>query len=200
MHLPWSQGVQSDDKVLSSMQHMENKFVVVTEKMDGENTTLYRDHLHARSIDSRHHPSRNWIKAFHSELSQSIPEGWRLCGENLYARHSIEYDELDSYFYLFSIWNERNECLSWEETLEWANLLGLTTPNVLYQGIWDEKIIQSISVDTTAAEGYVVRLSDGFPYEDFKKCCSKWVRSHHVQTDTHWMYQEIMPNKLKGGG
>lgn len=36
--------------------------VVITEKMDGENTTLYRDGLHARSLDSRHHPSRNWVK------------------------------------------------------------------------------------------------------------------------------------------
>jgi len=91
--------------------------VVVTEKMDGENTTLYSDGLHARSVDSRHHPSRAWIKAFHAQWRHLIPEGWRLCGENLFAQHSIHYERLPSYFMLFSIWDEHNHCLSWNETL-----------------------------------------------------------------------------------
>lgn len=61
-HLPWSRSYTHDDKVLKHVQHFEGKEVVVTEKMDGENTTMYRDYLHARSIDSKDHPSRHWIK------------------------------------------------------------------------------------------------------------------------------------------
>lgn len=54
---------------------------------------------------SRYTPSRDWIKALHGQIAHEIPEGWRLCGENLYARHSIAYDALPSYFTLFSIWD-----------------------------------------------------------------------------------------------
>jgi len=54
--------------------------VVVTEKMDGENTTMYCDNIHARSIDGRHHPSRDWVKMTvgeihpHNHESNSYPQ------------------------------------------------------------------------------------------------------------------------------
>jgi hypothetical protein len=129
-HLPWSPGATSDDVTLDSVACFSDRRVIVTEKMDGENTTLYRDHLHARSLDSAHHPSRNWVKAMHGEIAHLIPDKWRVCGENLYARHSLGYDELPSYFLLFSIWSEANICLSWDDTIEWAELLGLSTAPV----------------------------------------------------------------------
>jgi hypothetical protein len=140
-HLPWSPGVGSDDLVLPLLGAFSGKNVIVTEKMDGENTSLYRGHIHARSMDSRNHPSRNWLKRWHANMAHDIPEGWRICGENLYARHSIAYDDLLSYFYAFSIWDSENTCLSWEGTQEWADILNLTLPEVIYQGIWDEALI-----------------------------------------------------------
>ena len=102
-HLPWSQGASADDSLLKDSKLFEGQEVVITEKMDGENTTMYPDHIHARSIDSRHHPSRTWVKSLHGSIAHLIPQGWRLCGENLYAQHSIAYEGLKSYFYLFSV-------------------------------------------------------------------------------------------------
>lgn len=93
-HLPGSLGCTSDDKVLATTSHFAGKAVIVSEKMDGENSTIYNDGYHARSIDSRHHPSRDWLTAFHATVAYKIPAGWRLCGENLYARHSIPYVDL----------------------------------------------------------------------------------------------------------
>jgi hypothetical protein len=93
-HLPWSPGASSDDVFLIDTQMFMGKSVVITEKMDGENTTLYPDHLHARSLDSRHHPSRTWVKQWHQTLAHDIPQGWRICGENLYAQHSVSYTQL----------------------------------------------------------------------------------------------------------
>ncbi len=196
VHLPWSPGVSDDDTYGLDFDKMQGQEVVVTEKMDGENTTMYFDHLHARSLDSRNHPSRNWVKQLHGKIAHLIPVDWRLCGENVYAQHSIHYSGLDSYFYLFSIWNEENYCLSWAETLEWAELLDLVIPRVLYLGLWDEKEISSLSMDTKRCEGYVVRTTAGFNYEDFSQHVAKWVRAGHVQTDQHWMHQEILPNEL----
>ncbi len=195
-HLPWSPGVTSDDLKTQSVDNFKGKMVIITEKMDGENTTLYRDHTHARSVDSRHHYSRDWVKRLHAEISHEIPIGWRVCGENLYAQHSVIYKSLSSYFYGFSIWNDNNVCLNWSETLDWFSLLGLSSPAVLYRGIWDEKLVRSMKVDTSASEGYVVRLADEFRFTEFSASMAKWVRPGHVQTDKHWMHSAIKPNGL----
>ncbi len=40
--------------MLESFEHFERlENVVVTEKLDGENTTLYHDYLYTRSLDSK---------------------------------------------------------------------------------------------------------------------------------------------------
>lgn len=110
-HLPWSNPTK-DDRTLKNLSGFEGQEVVVTVKMDGENTSLYRDHIHARSLDFLTGAERSIVKSLHAQIAHEIPEGWRLCGENLYAQHSIHYAGLPDYFLLFSIWNERNECLS----------------------------------------------------------------------------------------
>lgn len=196
-HLPWSPGVSSDDVRILDTAIFQGREVVVTEKMDGENTTLYSDHIHARSLDSRHHPSRDWVKQWHAGIAYSIPSDWRICGENLYAQHSVVYRQLASYFYGFSVWNDQNICLSWADTEEWFALLGIHPVPVLYQGIWDEAAVRALKVETGAVEGYVVRLADAFSYEDFKCSVAKWVRPNHVQTDQHWMFAELVANGLQ---
>ena len=190
---------EEDDVVLDNNDQFEGKGVVITEKMDGENATLYKDYYHARSIDSKHHPSRDWVKNFHSQIKHKIPKGWRICGENLYAEHSIRYENLESYFYAFSIWNEENECLSWEHTKEWCNLLNIVHVPVLYRGKWSEEKVHSIidDLDTEKSEGIVVRTEKSFHYNKFQNHIAKWVRHNHVQTDEHWMHQEVVPNGLK---
>ena len=197
-HLPWSPGGTSDDAYLFNTAHFDGRHVVVTEKMDGENTSLYRDRIHARSLDSQHHPSRDWVKALHGAIRHEIPAGWRICGENVYARHSIAYRELDSYFFVFSIWNDENCALSWSDTCEWAALLGLPTVPVLI-GVceWNEASTRELTIDPETQEGYVVRLAESFSYADFNLSLAKWVRQGHVQTDQHWMHAEIIPNTLR---
>lgn len=197
-HLSFSPGVGGDDIKLNSNEIFTNSQVIVTEKLDGENTTFYPDCIHARSLDSGHHFSRAWVKALQGSISHNIPPGWRICGENMYARHSIAYDNLKSYFYVFSIWNENNECLSWSETQEWTEILELELVPVIYQGIWDEAIIRDIGdkLDLDRCEGYVVRKVEQFHFDNFASNIAKWVRKNHVQTNEHWMYQKIIPNGL----
>lgn len=196
-HLPWSPGATSDDVYCVCTQSFQGKEVVITEKMDGENTTLYNNHCHARSLDSRHHPSRDWVKRFHASLRNDIPDNWRICGENVFAQHSIVYNNLESYFYGFSIWDEGNCCLAWEETLTWFDILGITPVPILYRGLWDEALVKGLSVDTAHSEGYVVRLTEPFSYADFGNAIAKWVRTNHVTTQQHWMHAQVVPNGLK---
>lgn len=197
-HLPFSLGRSSDDKVLKSLACFEGKNVVVTVKMDGENTTLYRDRFHARSIDSRHHPSRDWLARFHASIGFNIPDGWRVCGENLYARHSIEYEALPSYFLGFSLWTDKNVALGWDDTLEYFRLLGIEPVPELYRGVFDERVLRKLAaeLDTSRNEGFVVRLDAEIPYAQFGQSVAKWVRGGHVQTDEHWMHAAVIPNGL----
>lgn len=201
MHVPWSIGVTSDDCVLQNMDGFETQEVIVLEKLDGENTSLYKDAIHARSLSSGHHPSRTWVKTLQGSMGYRIPEGWRICGENVYACHSIHYTALTSYFYVFSIWNEKNECLSWDATVAWCKKLYFAHVPVLYRAISImKKVIRSCYNGTSLfggiQEGYVLRLMDAFHYNDFSKSVGKFVRKDHVQSNQHWMTQAVIPNKL----
>ncbi|MEV7524271.1 RNA ligase family protein [Streptomyces sp. NPDC091371] len=194
-HLPWSPGAAADDVRATGLAGLAGREVVVTEKLDGENTTLYADGLHARSLDSAHHPSRAWVKGLQGRIGAGIPDGWRVCGENLYARHSIPYEDLDSWFYGFSVW-DGDHCLDWDRTVRFLRDLGVPVPRVLWRGVFDARALRKLRLDTARQEGYVVRTADGFAREDFGRCVAKWVRGGHVQTDTHWMYAQVVPNGL----
>lgn len=197
-HLPWSPGATSDDVRTTGpgmLAGFAGREVVVTEKLDGENTTLYADGLHARSLDSGHHPSRAWVKGLQSRIGPGIPADWRVCGENLYARHSLAYEELDAWFYGFSVW-DGDHCLDWDRTVLFLRGLGVPVPRVLWRGVFDERALRRLRLDTERQEGYVVRTAAGFERADFGRCVAKWVRGGHVRTDTHWMYAPVVPNGL----
>jgi ATP-dependent RNA circularization protein (DNA/RNA ligase family) len=197
-HFPFSEGATDDDKILTSTDHFKGQIVVVTEKMDGENTTVYSDHCHARSIDSKHKPYHSWLLSYISSFQRQIPDDWRICGEYLYAKHSIGYDNLPSYFMVFSIWDETNTCLSWSDTVDLCADLGLEHVPVIYQGEYDEELIKKLAKQTVekGGEGIVVRLEKGFNYNDFSKSIAKFVRKNHVQTDSSWG-SVIEKNNLK---
>lgn len=199
-HTPWSRCITEDDRVVPTMDIFAGKRVIITEKMDGENTSLYSDDTHARSVDSPTHSTRDWVKNHWSGFKYDIPVGWRVCGENLYARHSIEYNELESFFMGFSVWNDMNVCLPWDETLEWFELLGILPVPVLYDGIYDEEFTRNLEnvLDFSRQEGYVIRVADGFPFGEFRNSLVKFVRKGHVSTVKHWFYGgQIENNQMR---
>lgn len=198
-HFSFSPGATSDDKILESSEIFYGKKVVITEKMDGENTTIYKNYYHARSINSEHRDYHSWLLNYIKRFQYQIPDGWRICGEYLYAQHSIRYDNLKSYFLAFSIWNEKNVCLSWDETKEYIDLFGLCLVPELFIGIYDENKVKDIAekVVKRGGEGIVVRNYEKFSYDDFALNIAKYVRSNHVQTDKHWSQSNIVVNGLK---
>lgn len=198
-HFPWSPGLTDDDRVLKNTAAFDGQRVIVTKKLDGENCSMYSDHIHARSIDSRGGEDRAWVKQFWSTFAHDIPPDWRICGENLWAQHSIRYTGLKSFFYGFSMWNERNVCLSWDETLMYFQILGIEPVPVIYDGIFSEKNIRALENDMQweKDEGYVCRLADSFTYGQFKSSIAKFVRKGHVQTAKHWRAgRSFNPNEL----
>lgn len=196
-HFEFSLSVQSDDKIHKDLSNFTGKRIIVSEKMDGECTSMYPNYYHARSIDSAHNFTRDWCKKLQSYLSKDIPEGWRFVGENVAYYHSINYQDLISYFYLFNIWNEKNFCLSHDETIEFANILDLATPAVFYDGIFDIDALKEIAknLDTNKHEGFVVRIADSFHHSEYSKSTGKFVRAGHVQSGEHWL-KNTYPNRL----
>lgn len=202
-HAPWGDKVTKDDKVMKSDEGFHGKEVVVTVKMDGENTTMYNDYIHARSINSGSHPTRIKVKDIWAQVGYQLSEDERICGENLYAKHSIKYEDLPSYFMVFSWW-EGNTCLSWDDTVFNAQACDLEIVPVIYRGIFDrEKIIEAYEQNFKGAgcEGYVVRLAEEFTYGQFRNSAMKFVepafREVVNSSHGHWISQKIEPNTVK---
>jgi hypothetical protein len=200
-HLPWSPGRTSDDRVLADFDNFVGREVVITEKLDGENTTIYRNGYHARSLDTDYHPTRTWVQNLAAKVGWELPEGWRICGENLAGTHAIKYTNLPSYFFVFSIWTEHNVCLSWSDTVEYSRMLGLETVPVIHKGPWDANVLADVynwrPAFSDELEGYVVRLAGAFPYGEFGRSVAKFVRANHVVSGAnHWRHTEPRFNEL----
>lgn len=197
-HFDFSGSLINDDRELESTKGFEGKRVIVTEKLDGENASIYNGYYHPRSVTDDGHPSRNWLKGFKANFDYLIPEGWRVCGENVYAEHSIRYENLDTFFYVFNIWDKNNICFEWDKTVEYCKEWGLMHVPVLYDGVFDYDHIKQIyeNLDFSKQEGIVCRVATSFHYDDFQKFTAKAVRPKHVATDEHWT-KTWKPNSLK---
>lgn len=207
-HVPWGKKVDDEDEVLTSMDHFKDREVVVTEKLDGENTNSYwHGYFHARSLNARKHPSQTWVKNLLSQVTPQIPSGWRLCGENMCAVHTIQYDELPSYFFVYQAYEESNICLSWddmgyflESVASWPKLMSVP---VLYRGVYDEAKVKACftgkSVFGGIQEGYVVRATNAFKYDDFNLNVAKYVGplfKRAIKDSTHWWSKPFISQKL----
>jgi hypothetical protein len=215
-HMPFSPGVTSDDKVHKSLDHFIGKEVIVTEKLDGENTTHTRVKTHARSVDSKAHWSRERMKVLQNELKWKLElpqfvDIHRICGENMVATHSISYKSLPSYFLCFAIWDRFNVCYGWDDMEILCSELDLELVPLLARGIFmkDNKILQAdgtiiklndlytgVSKFGGVQEGMVMRVAHSFYYHAYDKMVAKYVRANHVTSDEHWMYQSAVENKL----
>jgi len=197
-HFDFSDSLQNDDRKLESIDSFIGKRVILTEKLDGENATIYCDYYHPRSVIDDGHESRNWLKGFIPNFQYMIPEGMRVCGESVYAEHSIRYDNLETFFYIFSIWDNKNFSLSWDDLVEYSNKWNVKHVPVLYDGIFDYNKIKEIyqALDFNKQEGIVCRIADKYSYDDFQLFTAKAVRPKHVNTDNHWK-KTWKPNKLK---
>lgn len=200
-HLPNSPGVGSDDKIIQDLAHLQGaEEVVFTEKMDGENTTIFAGGCHARSPDSGYHASRDWMKAYAAGISPNLSGGERIVGEYLFAKHSVAYDDLPTYFLGFA-WIFDGEIKGWDETLGRFEELGVKPVPVLQRGQFDDVAIKSVLdlLDLDNQEGFVVRSIAPFLESEMVTHIAKYVREGHVQSETHWSKAEIVKNGLRRG-
>jgi len=188
-HLTWSPNRKSDkeDRILETEDCFIGKEVVYLEKLDGENTVMSLDRVHARSVDS---PSTKWrtlVSTMYGMIKHAIPRSMYIYGENMYATHSIEYGGLPSAFFVFAVLYDK-EWFSWGDTVEVAKHFGFDTVPTIYKNSkkLEKHPIPIESEFGGACEGYVVRNKEAFSNKFFSDNIAKCVRHDHVQTDEIW--------------
>lgn len=195
LHAPWSPCVHDDDKTHSSMHAFVGKRVVVTEKIDGGNTTLYNGDVYARSVTMP--ASDGWfamVKKHHAWKTYGVEK--RFIGEDIYGVHSIEYDAVaqEDTFQLFAVVQDRM-FLDWDTVCRLANEYSMCLAPVVFDGVIETvEELKQIMLDVLKkpsalggeCEGSVVRVAEAFHEDAFSECVAKIVRPDHVQTDQHW--------------
>jgi len=199
-HLPFSTGLSNDDRKVDDdwKQYIINQPIVITEKLDGSNSCITRDGVYARShaTFTENLWDRNLTEkgGLYDKIKHSIAKHECIYGENLYGIHSIEYNKLPDYFFMFSA-RYNDNFYSWEDTKYLCELLDISLVPVLYEG----KVTSCEQLETVITElmehgseygdtieGVVVRNVNKFHVNDFSKYVCKYVRENHVQTDAHW--------------
>ena len=195
-HWPWSETIHADDSVHQMPEVFVNEEVVITEKIDGSNACLFGGEVYSRSAQGA--PSHNaWLgmaRKHHAWKTHDIP--YRIYGEDIFGVHSIKYSpvkEQDT-FMVFSMFDEHDHVMSWDEIVENAAILDMKTVPVVFRGVFTSieeitKFFQDnmgVSAIGPVKEGFVIRMADAFPTIGFSRCVAKYVRANHVQTDEHW--------------
>jgi hypothetical protein len=193
-HFPFSEGAVNDDRIQYDWERLLSHELVITEKLDGENTCIKTSGVYARSHGAT---NRNpWAKPvwdIWERIGRTLGD-LHLFGENLYAIHSIQYERLDHHFFIFGI-RENDTWLSWEAVCEYAYILDLPVAPLVSSGVFSiqemQTIIQQKQLHGSAlggiSEGVVARRAAAFPDADFPEAVLKYVRKNHVQTDEHWI-------------
>lgn len=194
-HLPLSPGATSDDKWASeaALAHLGSGIdLVVTEKQDGGNVSFYRDAFHGRSLTSGTHAWDTATKAVWARVCHDIPQGWRISGESMYARRSVAYENLPGAYLVFGIWDGGNNLLSWDDTEEWAGLLGLPTVPVIGRtnSLGEAQSLWFREHNPETSEGFVVRNAGSFSMASFDLNIAKYVRADHVRTRADWRHRD----------
>jgi hypothetical protein len=195
-HLPWSPGSTNDDRISDSVESLLGTEIVITEKLDGENCGMTDEGVYARSHATfTTSPWSREVRQLHKlSVEDELGDGVFLFGENMEGIHSIEYTNLESYFYIFGI-RDNDIWIPWEKVEEYSYLLDIPTVPVLFKGVVNSsKELQQIVEDLVSKpselggqrEGIVVRTAGMFHNDDFADNVMKWVRKGHVSTDVHW--------------
>lgn len=205
-HLPFSQSKTSDDKISRNIDSLLGVDIVITEKLDGENTGMIDNGVYARSHAAfTTSPWSREVRQLHDmKVRGNLGEGVFLFGENLEGIHSIEYTNLKSYFYIFGV-RDNNIWIPWQSVEEYSYLLDIPTVPVLFRGKVEsekelkalvEKLVSETSKLGGEIEGIVIRNSGMFHNDYFKDNVMKWVRKDHVTTTNHWT-RNWQKSKLK---
>lgn len=193
-YAPYSPSIAKEDRVYANINHFLGKRIIITEKIDGSNTTLYQGKPYARGIgDTSRHKIHGLVKKHHAWKVQG---GDILYGEDIYAVHSIEYDPVyeNETFMAFAL-RQGDVLRSWDALVKYTDERDIPRVPLIFDGyVISEKVLKELFLDVfrqgsslgPEVEGAVLRTADGFPIDEMELNICKVTRRNHVQTDEHW--------------
>lgn len=125
LHAQISLGTTSDDRFMPNgyvQSFAQKEGLVLTEKLDGQNNCFSKNGVFARSHASpTEHPWDQPMRERWNLIKNDLKD-LEIFGENMYGVHSIAYQHLESFFYVFAV-REQDRWLSWEEVQFYAAML-----------------------------------------------------------------------------
>jgi len=179
--------------------------LIFTIKMDGSNISMSYERVVARNGKDARHRSFDYVKSIQAQKGSKIPKDVQVFGEWLYAKHSIHYKDLKSYFQIFAVYNkEKHIFLGWADVERMARTLGEPTVPVLHTATYNNKhqleadiMRYGEQVISQGQEGIVVRSIHPYHYSQFPEYLAKYVRKDHVAKKAkHWQTERIIRNEM----
>lgn len=184
--------------------------VSIEEKMDGANTGIIRHktgfHLQKRgSLVGRSEHAQfdffyNWAYSQKYDNIMSIPVGYLVYGELMFACHHIFYDRLPDYFLVFDVYNtKKNKWMNRRQKEEFCSEYGFSIVPLIDQGVFtlDElySIIPKESRYGHRAEGVVVKRYNKKNYIRGKIVWPSFMKE--IDDSDHWRNKPVRMNLLK---
>jgi hypothetical protein len=150
--------------------------VVVEEKLDGANVSLWLDAGRVRvasrgGVDAMDRASqlgrlRAWVAERHSGLTTLLADGRAAYGEWLWLEHTVGYDELPDWLVVLDLWTYGEGLVSLDVRDRVAADAGLVVPARLYEGVLGttEALLAMMGCSRFGRqpmEGVVLRRPDG---------------------------------------
>jgi hypothetical protein len=226
-HLFGSTGTDDDKHMgeTESLKFVADPSLIAEEKLDGGNCGLHflssgKMVLQCRGheITAGMHPQwdlfKQWVQVKRPVLENMLGSQYILYGEWLYAKHSVHYRGLISYFFEFDIWDKDAQAfLDLESRLILLEGTNIQTVPVIHRGAATlEKLKSLIGVSAfdsqfqNPATGRTDNLMEGIylrtEADGFVTGRAKLVRPEFVEKvkqSPHWKEQAMVPNQLAAG-
>ena len=206
-------GTVRNDKVFT--EHERDAFLdhelIVEEKIDGANVGISFDssgEVHVQNRGSfllkpyqgQWKKLDEWLSLNLDRFFDVLQDQYILFGEWCFARHSVRYENLPSWFLGFDIYDKENrQFLSCEMRNDLFRQMDISQTPMLGRGRFSlqelKTFFRTSRFSSTASERIYLRYDHG----KWLGARAKLVRPEFVQTiEIHWSRKGIIPNKLRG--
>lgn len=186
LDLPFSPAGLQDNMRLRSVDHLLDRQIVMTEKVEGVSIRFSRDGSHVRA-------SKDFGDVAYIEYIGSIQKS--ICdtlvpGVSLFCQLPINIIDIDhpdpAYLFCFAAFDERNSIWwSWDAVVSTAKILGIRPAPILFigtikTGIEMLQVVENFAYQVSSGsyvgkrDGIIVRITD--PFTDFHSSVAKWQR------------------------
>jgi len=176
----WSHvSMSAEDRTLApeAVHEWFTRPVLVEEKVDGANVTVWQDEHGVLQVASRGGVGatdrgqqlgrlRAWVAERTLPLTEATAGGRVLYGEWLWVQHGVAYRALPDWFVLLDVWTAAHGMAAPGPRNEVAEAAGLALPPVRFKGVLGSaerltSLFGESAFGAPRAEGLVLRLDDG---------------------------------------